>query len=118
MKERDNVSYFILAEYDILRFRARRKFFAKWLYNKREFGRNIEQLYNEGIINNDLHDRLNYLRRLLNYAKHDTDPNRDNTFDSEDAIVFYFECRYVGNELLKILNHPTCSIIYDIDDNF
>ena len=73
---------------------------------------------NEGIINDDLYDRLNELRKLLNCAKHDTDPNRDNTFDSEDAIIFYFETRIIGNELLKILNHPTCNIIYDIDDDF
>lgn len=90
----------------------------KFIYNKREFGKNIEQLYNERIIDDNLYDRLNYLRKLLNYAKHDTDPNRDNTFDSEDAIIFYFETRIIGNELLKILNHPTCSIIYDIDDEF
>lgn len=90
----------------------------KFIYSKRELGRNIEQLYNEGIINDDLYDRLNNLRKLLNYAKHDTDPNRDNTFDSEDAIVFYFETRIIGNELLKILKHPTCGIIYNIDDEF
>lgn len=90
----------------------------KFIYNKRELGRNIEQLYNEEIINDDLYDRLNDLRKLLNYAKHDTDYNRDNTFDSEDAIVFYFETRIIGNKLLKILNHSTCGIIYDIDESF
>lgn len=88
----------------------------KFIYNKREFGRNIEQLYNEGIINDDLYDRLNYLRKLLNYAKHDTDPNRDNTFDSEDAIIFYFECRIVGNKLLELLNHDSYGKVYEIDD--
>ena len=90
----------------------------KFIYNKREFGRNIAQLYNEGIINEDLYDRLSELRKLLNYAKHDTDSNRDNTFDSEDAIVFYFETRIIGNELLKILKHPSCGVIYNIDDDF
>lgn len=88
----------------------------KFIYNKREFGRNIEQLYNEGIINDDLYDRLNYLRKLLNYAKHDTDPNRDNTFDFEDAIIFYFECRIVGNKLLELLNHDSYRKVYEIDD--
>lgn len=88
----------------------------KFIYNKREFGRNIEQLYNEGIINDDLYERLNYLRKLLNYAKHDTDPNRDNTFDSEDAIIFYFECRIVGNKLLELLNHDSYGKVYEIDD--
>lgn len=88
----------------------------KFIYNKREFGRNVEQLYNEGIINDDLYDRLNYLRKLLNYAKHDTDPNRDNTFDSEDAIIFYFECRIVGNKLLELLNHDSYGKVYEIDD--
>ena len=90
----------------------------KFIYNKREFGKNIEQLYDEGIISNELYERLNNLRKLLNYAKHDTDPNKDNTFDSEDAIIFYFEVRNVGNELLKILKHPTCGIVYSINDDF
>lgn len=90
----------------------------KFVYNKREFGRNIEQLYIEGIIDDNLYERLNDLRKLLNYAKHDTDPNRDNTFDSKDAIIFYFETRIIGNELLKILKHPTCGIIYDINEDF
>ena len=92
--------------------------FIKFIYNKREFGKNIEQMYKEGIINDDLYDRLSDLRKLLNYAKHDTDPNRDNTFDAEDAIIFYFETRIIGNELLKILNHPTCGIIYEINTDF
>lgn len=90
----------------------------KFIYNKREFGRNIEQLYNERIIDDDLYARLNNLRRLLNYAKHDTDPNKGNTFDSEDAVIFYFETRNVGNELIKILKHPTWGIIYDINEDF
>ena len=90
----------------------------KFIYNKRELGRNIEQLYNEGIIDNDLYERLNDLRRVLNYAKHDTDSKKKYTFDSEDAIVFYFESRKVGNELLKILNHSSCNKKFIIDENF
>lgn len=65
-----------------------------------------------------LYARLDNLRQILNYAKHDTDPDRNITFDYEDAIVFYFECRNVGNELLKKLNNETCDNIYDIDENF
>lgn len=90
----------------------------KFIYNHRELGKNISQLYKENIIDDELYERLDYIRRILNYAKHDTDPNRDNTFDCEDAIVFYFETRIIGNELLKILKHPTYSIIYDIDEDF
>lgn len=88
----------------------------KFIYNHRELGKNISQLYNENIINDELYGRLDYLRKLLNYAKHDTDPNRDNTFDCEDAIIFYFECRHVGNKLLKLLNHETCNQIYEIQE--
>ena len=73
----------------------------KFIYNKRELGRNIKQLYNERIINDDLYDRLNDLRSLLNYGKHVTGSNRENTFDSEYAIVFYFETRIIGNELFN-----------------
>lgn len=88
--------------------------FVKFIYNNREFGRNITKIYNESVIDENLFERLNYLRKILNYAKHDTDPNRDNTFDCEDAIIFYFECRKVGNELLKLLNHETCDKVYEI----
>lgn len=56
------------------------------------------------------------MRKLLNYAKHDTDPNRDNTFDCEDAIVFYFEYRYVGNELLRLLKHVTWGQTHEIQE--
>lgn len=88
----------------------------KFIYNHRELGKNISLLYKERIIDDTLYERLDFLRRVLNYAKHDTDPNRDNTFDYEDAIIFYFECRYVGNELLKILKHNTCGQIYEIHE--
>lgn len=88
----------------------------KFIYNHRELGKNIFQLYKENIIDDTLYERLDYLRRILNYAKHDTDPNRDNTFDCEDAIIFYFESRNVGNELLKLLNHTTYKKLYEIKD--
>ena len=90
----------------------------KFIYNRREFGRNIEQLYSDGIIDTNLYERLNDLRKVLNYAKHDTDAKREYTFDSEDAIVFYFESRKVGNELLRILNHSSCYKKYNIDEKF
>ena len=88
----------------------------KFIYNHRELGKNISQLYKESIIDDALYERLDYLRRILNYAKHDTDPNRDNTFDYEDAIIFYFEWRYVGNELLKLLKHDTFGKTYEIKE--
>ncbi len=88
----------------------------KFIYNHRELGKNISQLYKESIIDDGLYERLDYLRRILNYAKHDTDPNRDNTFDYEDAIIFYFECRYVGNGLLKLLKHDTFGKTYEIKE--
>lgn len=90
----------------------------KFIYNRREFGRNIEQLYKESIIDEQLYERLNNLRKILNFAKHDTDSKRENTFDAEDAIVFYFETRKVGNELLKILNHPSCNKIFEINEDY
>jgi len=76
----------------------------------------MSQLYQKNIINDELYKRLDCLRKMLNYAKHDTDPDRDNTFDYEDAIIFYFECRFVGNELLKLLNHYTCEQTYEIQE--
>ncbi len=77
----------------------------KFIYNRRELEKNIEQLYKENIISYELYERFNDLKKVLNYAKHDTDPEEQNTFDSDDAIVFYFEVRKIGNELLKIINH-------------
>lgn len=88
----------------------------KFIYNHRELGKNIYQLYKENVINDELYERLDYLRRILNYAKHDTDPNSDNTFDYEDAIIFYFESRYVGNKLLKLLKYYTCGLVYEIQE--
>lgn len=90
----------------------------KFIYNRRELGKNIEQLYKENIISYELYERLNDLKKVLNYAKHDTDPKEQNTFDSEDAIVFYFEVRKIGNELLKIINHPTYGQVYEINEDF
>ena len=88
----------------------------KFIYNHRELGKNISHLYNEKIIDHDLFKRLTYLRKLLNYAKHDTAPNKDNSFDYEDAIVFYVESRIMGNKLLTLLNHETCNKIYKIKE--
>lgn len=88
----------------------------RFVNNRQELGRNIRQLYDKNIIDNKLYERLNNLRKILNYAKHDTDPYNSNTFDYEDAIVFYFECRHVGNELLQLLNHHTCQHIYKIQE--
>lgn len=85
-------------------------------YKYREFGKNVYKLYEKKLIDDKIYERLNYLKKLLNFAKHDTDANRDYTFDYEDAIIFYFECRQVGNILLKLLNHYTCNNIYQIQE--
>lgn len=98
----------ILSKHKLLRF----------IYNRRELGKNIEQLYNEKIIDYKLYERLIDLKKVLNYAKHDTDPKEQNTFDSEDAIIFYFEVRKIGNKLLEILRHPTCNKTYNINEDF
>lgn len=90
----------------------------KFIYNRRELGKNIEQLYKENIISSEIYERLIDLKKVLNYAKHDTDPKEKNTFDSEDAIIFYFEVRKIGNELLKIIKHPTCDRMYEINEKF
>ena len=42
-------------------------------------------------------------KNLSNYAKLAIDSNRNNIFDSEDAIVFYSESRIIEKELLKNL---------------
>lgn len=89
----------------------------KFIYNKRELGKNIEELYIKNIIGNELYEQLNDLKKILNYAKHDTDPKRENTFNYEDAIIFYFEVRKVGNELLKMLKHPSYNKIFEINEN-
>ena len=40
----------------------------KFIYNRRELGKNIEQLYKENIISYELYERLNDLKEVLNYA--------------------------------------------------
>ena len=89
-----------------------------FIYNKREFGKNIDQLYRKKLIDGDLFDKLNKIRKIMNLAKHDTDPVKNITFNGEDAIIFYFEVRKVGLILLNKLNHPSCNIDYEIDETF
>jgi len=90
----------------------------EYICNKREFGKNIEQLYKKSIIDKELYVRLNNLRKILNYAKHDTDSEKDNTFDYIDAVVFYFETRKIGNRLLRLLNHSSCDNTFKINEDF
>lgn len=92
--------------------------FIKYVSEKREFGKNIFELYKKEIIDDNLFERLNDLRKVLNLAKHDTAPDRDNTFDYMDAIVFYFEVRKVGVKLLKLLVHESYSKVYEINDKY
>ena len=84
-------------------------------YSRRELGKNIEDLKKKNIINNKLYERLIRLKRILNLAKHDTDPNNNITFDYEDAIVFYFETRKIGKKLMDILYKDKNVIDYDIN---
>ena len=93
-------------------------FIYKYISNKRELGKNIQDLYIRNIISKTMFERLDNYRKILNLAKHDTDPNEENTFDYEDAVVFYFETRNIGNELLKLLKHPSLHKEYDIDESW
>lgn len=93
---------------------SREKRISFW-YSRRELGKNIEDLYKKRIINDELYRRLQQLKLILNLAKHDTDPDNDITFDYEDAVVFYFETRYIGKELMRILKMPEASMDYKIN---
>lgn len=88
--------------------------FLKYSANKKELGKNVEELHNRKIIDEDFYKRLNIWKKILNYAKHDTDPECDYTFDYEDAVIFYFKTRVLGNKILKILNHYTSGKFYKI----
>lgn len=88
----------------------------KFVYNRKEFGKNLNQIYKEKLINEDIYNRINNLKKILNLAKHDTDSDNDTTFDSIDALVFYFETRKIGNELLKQLCHSTYGKKYEINE--
>ena len=88
----------------------------KFISNKRELGKNIHDLYRRNIIDDDLYSRLDNYRKILNLAKHDTDPVEENTFDYEDAVVFYFETRNIGKILLGLLNHYSLYKEYEIEE--
>ena len=98
----------LLSKYKIFRF----------IHNRRELGKNIEQLYKDEIIGKEMYHRLDNIRKIMNLAKHDTDPKEKITFDYMDAIIFYFEIRKIGLELLKILNRPSCHKTYEINEEY
>lgn len=98
----------VLSKYKIFSF----------IHNRRELGKNIEQLYKDKIIDEGMYYRLDNIRKIMNLAKHDTDPKEKITFDYMDAIIFYFEIRKIGLELLKILNRPSCHKTYEINEEY
>ena len=98
----------VLSKYKIFSF----------IHNKRELGKNIEQLYKDRIIDEEMYYRLDNIRKIMNLAKHDTDSKEKITFDYMDAIIFYFEIRKIGLELLKLLNRPSYNKIYEINEEY
>lgn len=66
----------------------------KFIKNTRMLGKNISFLSDKNIL--------------------DTDHKNNITFDYDDGIIFYFACRKIGNELLKILDHHTYNKSYKI----
>lgn len=98
----------VLSKYKIFSF----------IHNRKELGKNIEQLYKDKIINKEMYYRLDNVRKIMNLAKHDTDPKEKITFDYMDAIIFYFEIRKTGLELLKLLNRPSCNKKYAINEEY
>ncbi len=98
----------VLSKYKIFSF----------IHNRREFGKNIEQLYKDRIIDEAMFYRLDNVREIMNLAKHDTDPKQEITFEYMDAIIFYFEIRKIGLELLQMLNRPSCNKSYAINEEY
>ncbi|MDD3341412.1 MAG: hypothetical protein PHN72_04420 [Bacilli bacterium] len=76
--------------------------------NTKAFGKNIQFLYSNKIIDEKLYNYLKYYINVYNFAKHDTDSENNISFDLEDGIIFYFCSRKLGNELLKILGNRWC----------
>lgn len=86
----------------------------KFMKNTQMLGKNINFLSDKNILEYELCNRIKHLTNLYNLAKHDTDSKNNITFDYDDGIIFYFACRKIGNELLKILDHHTYNKSYDI----
>ncbi len=82
--------------------------------NTKMLGKNIEYLYQKNIIKKSLYNKLIHIKEMINLSKHQYDENNDNTFSISDGIVFYFSSRKIGNQILKILGHPTYNQKYKI----
>lgn len=98
----------------LIKILVRKKILLGVARNNRQLGKNIEVLYKSKVINQELYNRLDNLRKILNLAKHDTSSETNLTFSYLDATVFYFEGRNVGIELLKIIEDKNCLEIYKI----
>lgn len=87
-----------------------------FLNNRKNLGVNLTSIEKNNIISPDLARKIRNLINIYNLSKHDTDSTESNTFDTADGVIFYFACRKIGNELLKVLNHYSVGKYYNIND--
>lgn len=85
-----------------------------FIKNRQMLGKNIIFLFNKDILNETIYNKIKHLISLYNLAKHDTDSKNNITFDYDDGVIFYFACRKIGNELLKIINHKSSNKTFEI----
>lgn len=75
------------------------------LSNKEMLGKNLQRLYKDNVIDEDLYESCRHLADLTNIAKHEISDEMDRTFDVIDGIVAYFAMRKIHNKLLAIIDH-------------
>ena len=87
-----------------------------FIKNRRLLGKNVAEIKNRKIINEELYLKIMEIINVYNLAKHDTDEKNNITFSIDDGVIFYFACRKIGNELLKYLDHFTYNKKYRINE--
>lgn len=78
----------------------------------------IKEIEKRNMLPIELIGELKLMLRNYNISKHDIniDEERERTFLTEDAIIYYLACRKIGIKILKIINTPLTNLANETFD--
>lgn len=95
------------------------KVFGDLRFHNTTFGKAIKLIKGLNIVDSDIIVALDNFVKIYNLSKHEVnqDESRERLFNAYEAVTAYYSARVLGIYLLRKLNYPNSSTVFEINND-
>lgn len=95
------------------------KVFGDLRFHNTTLGKAIQLIKGLNIVDNNIIIALDNFVKVYNLSKHEVnhDESRERLFNAYEAVTAYYSARVLGVHLLRKINYPNSSTVFEINNN-